>query len=230
MPGALPPPFDDFGNRLEEAARRQIEDERIAASRRRARRRRKALLGTLAAVFVPAAALAGVSSVLDDPGRPLSLPAQDVPADAAPATDPTVVATSAVPDPDGGLPWAVRVFGNPAGEQCVGVGRLRLGRLGRVRGREFRPLPTNAPGVCGDVEADGLVYAIERRAQPVARTVVFGLSDGRGPIVFQAGGRERTIRARALGTFLLVFKGVQRLSGASLEFPLDGRRVRRQLG
>lgn len=229
MPGSMPPAFDRFGDQLEDAARRRIEAERRAEGRRRASRRRKVALGTLAAVCVPAAAIAGATALFDRPARPL--PAErDVPSQAAPAADPALVAASAVPDPDGGLPWALRVFSNPAGEQCVVVGRLRNGLLGQMREGRFRPLPMNMTGVCGDVAAEGVLYAVTRRSQPTARTVIYGLSSAPTPIAVRLGDDRRSVRPGALGTFVIVFRGIRDLSSATLEQNGDGRRIRRRLG
>ena len=230
MPGSLPPSFDRFGEQLEEAARERIRQEQAVTGRTRARRRRRVVLGTVAAFSVPAVAAAGLVSLLGQADAPLPRDTSGVPAGSRPAADPAVVAASAVPDPDGGPPWAVRLFANPAGKQCVTLGRLRDGRIGQLRRGAFRPLPANAAGVCGSVETAGVLFAVDRHAGSTPRTVVYGLSASRTPLTVRLEGRRRVVRPRALGTFVLVLSGVRSLSGATLSLEVDGRRVRRRLG
>ena len=228
MSDRLPSSLDDFGSRLRDAAARRVEKERRESRRVRLRRRRTAL-ATLAAVLLPAAAIAGAGSLLRDDGRPLEAD-PDLPASARPAADPTVLAGGAVPDPDGGLPWAMRVFSNPLGEQCIALGRLRDGTIGRLRRGEFNPLPPDTGGLCGQVAERGVIASIERRTTPRGRTIVYGLVEGSARITVRVAGERRSARPRALGSFIFVFRGIRDLRGAEVRTTRDGRPVVIRLG
>ncbi|CAA9494145.1 MAG: hypothetical protein AVDCRST_MAG30-1540, partial [uncultured Solirubrobacteraceae bacterium] len=168
-------------------------------------------------------------SLLSRDGRPLRGD-PDLPATARPAADPTVLVGSAVPDPDGGLPWAMRVFGNPLGEQCIALGRLRDGTIGRLKRGEFGPLPPDTGGVCDDVAERGVVASAERRTTPQRRTIVYGLAEGRARVTVRVAGERRSARPGALGSFIFVFRGTRDLRGAELRTTRDGRPVVLRLG
>lgn len=106
-----------------------------------------------------------------------------------------------------------KVFTNPAGAECVRVGRLRNGVLGEMHGHQFRRFPADAPGVCGNAAPTGLVTAVTRRGQPERRTVVYGVSAARNPVIVELDGERHTIRPQGLGTFLLVLPGRRGTTG-----------------
>ncbi len=230
----LPPSLQEFGHRLKEAAELQIDKEREERFQQRRQHRsrllrRRTLLGAVAAILLPAGAIAGATAVLSEDGTPL-LGESDLPSDARPAVDPGIRLESTVPDPAGGLPWALRVFTNQQGQECATVGRLRGGALGQLRGTEFRPLPAGAPGVCGSLAEEGLLVGVERRGQPQQRTVVYGLTGGREAIAVTIGGDTRRVQPGSLGSYIIVLEGIQPLRGATLRTTVDGQVRERALG
>jgi len=139
MSGDLPPALDDLREQLRNAAARDNEVEARVAQRLRHGRRRHWLLVAVAAL-VSVGGVAVAERALDRRGPDVR--GDRVPSDTAAAADPGVVASSAAPDPTGGPPWAVRVFTNPAGLDCIAVGRLKDGTLGTFdAARTFRALP-----------------------------------------------------------------------------------------
>ncbi|HYH88681.1 MAG TPA: hypothetical protein VEX67_05580, partial [Solirubrobacteraceae bacterium] len=144
MSDKLPPVLDDLREQLRDAAARDNEVERRVAQRVRRLRRRQWLLVALGAI-VSFGGVAVAERALDRRGA--DRPADDLPPNAAPAADPGVVASSATPDPGGGPPWAVRVFTNRSGLDCIAVGRLVRGAIGTFDNtRTFRALPTVVSG------------------------------------------------------------------------------------
>jgi hypothetical protein len=224
----LPPGLRDLGEQLREAAGRDIEIERRVAQRLRRGRWRRWLIVAVAAI-ASAGGIAIAQRLLDrsGPGEPRDrIQRRD-----APAADPGVVVTSARPDPDGGPPWALRVFTNAQGLECVAIGRLRDGALGTYdEMRMFRKLPTVVPGTCDELDRTGLVIAINRRPQPEPRTIVYGLARGRSPVRVTIGGETHALRPGALGSFIDVRAGHLDLRGATVSTSIDGRTVTHDLG
>lgn len=228
MPEPLSPGLDDFGRRLREAAERQMEEERDAERRTTRRRRRRTLVAGGVAVLLPTAAIAGAGSLLSRDGEPLK-EERRLPAKVRPASDPTVIRGSAALDPDGGPPWALRLFENEGGEQCLTVGRLQNGVLGQFRGSDFRPLPASVSGVCDRLAEAGLIVSVERRTTPRPRTVVYGLVDGREPVDLRLGGERLRARPETLGSFVVVLRGVRDTRNAVVSTQVGARRVVREL-
>lgn len=232
MSGRLPPALEEFGQRLREATGARIEEEqRQAAMARRRQRagRLRRLAVAMGAVVLTGGAAAGAGLVLEQDGS--SLPSEPgAGGDLSPGAAAGVVASTATPDPTGGSPWALRVFTNPEGEECVAVGRLRRGQLGQVENPVFRPLPDDAPGICGDVSRSGVVATVEQRTQPAPRTAIYGLSAGNGPVRISLDGTPYRVDARALGAFLLVVNGVQGEDSITLRTLVDGETVSLTLG
>ena len=234
MANQLPPSLADFGRRLEQAAEGQLEQERSNRSQQPPqtpprRLHRRAVLGAVVAILVPAGAVAGATAVLSEDGAPLP-GERDLPSDLQPAVDPGIRLDSAVPDPAGGLPWALKVFTNQDGLECAVVGRLRNGVLGQLRGTEFRPFPEGVPGACGDLSKEGLSVAVERRAEPQPRTVVYGLTAGREPVSITIAGEQRRVEPGPLGAYVLPLEGVLPLRGATVRTTVDGEARVRKLG
>lgn len=227
MSDQLPPALDDLREQLRAAAARDNEVEaRVAQRVRRGRRRHWSLLALGALVSLSGVAVA--ERALDRRGADHR--ADEVPAGSAPAAEPGVVADSARADPGGGLPWAMRVFTNRAGQVCVTVGRLRHGIIGTVdASRTFRALPDQVPGACQSLASSGLLVAVHYDTAP-PRTVVYGLTRDRRPVKVTIAGEMRTVAAGALGTFIDVREGVADMRGASAWTAVGGRRERQALG
>jgi hypothetical protein len=215
-----PEALDEFGERLRAAAVAQIERERNEAAPKK-RRSRRAVAGAILAVLLPAGALAGAGALRDN-GDPLPRD-RGLPGALGPSSDPSVLSSTAVADPAGGPPWALKLFANEEGEECVAVGRLRNGALGQFHGRVFRAYPAAIAGVCGQLAKAGILYGIERRSAPHERTVIYGVSAGRAPVELRAGGRRAIAEPGALGSFIIVLSGVRPLNDAELRTQIDDR-------
>lgn len=83
-----------------------------------------------------------------------------------------------VPDPAGGLPWAVRRYVSTSGASCVEAGRVSDGSFGQIRpDGTFGELPLEQGGTCGDLVEEPVLLAINHypaAGQRPARTVLFG--------------------------------------------------------
>lgn len=224
----LPPALRDLGEQLREAAARDIEVDRRVTERLRRGRWRRWLLVAVAAL-VSAGGIAVAQRLLDRSGpdqRRDQIQRRD-----APAADPGVVVSSAMPDPGRGPPWALRVFTNAQGLECVAIGRLRNGALGTYdESRMFRKLPAVVPGTCEDLDRVALLVAVHHRPRPGARTIVYGLARERHPVRVTIAGRTHTLRPGAFGSFIDVRAGRLNLSGATVSTSVGGRTVRRGLG
>ncbi len=224
----LPPVLDDLRDQLRAAAARDNAVEERVSQRVRHVRRRHWLLVALGAL-VSFGGVAVAERALDRRGP--DQPADSVPPNAAPAADPGVVASSATPDPGGGPPWAVRVFTNPAGLDCVAVGRLVDGTIGTFdASRTFRALPARVSGACEPLATSGLLVAVQHRPRAPQRTIVYGLSRDRQPVRITIAGVTRTVIPGGLGTFVDVREGVAQMRGATVTTTVGGRPMRRELG
>jgi len=221
----LLPSLRELGDRLGDAARREIDEERHRARpQRRGPRWGGGRVWLTAAVVGALVGAGGVtatevfvgdgSPVPDEPSRPPQA---------------GVLADSAAADPGGALPWALRVFGDEQGRECFQLGRLRGGRLGMVEGGQFRPFGARPAGPCGDLDRDPLLFAIERREQPAPRVIVYGLSRGDGAVRVRVNGRSQRIRPGALGSYVAVFGGSSQVSSGEITTTADGRPVTRAL-
>lgn len=209
----LPTVLVALGRDLRAAAQRDIDIERAVAARERGRRwprrRRNALFFAVGALAC-AGAGAGASGLFDggDTATVSREPSSQV---GQPAADPGVVPSSAVPDPGGGLPWAVKVFTSAGGEDCVRIGRLRDSVLGQVVNGTFRALPTDATGAaCADLERTPLLVSGQVLLGGDTRTVVYGIARDRRPVTVTLGGASTVVRPRGQGTFVVVRKGTVR--------------------
>jgi hypothetical protein len=231
-PDELPPSFRNLGTRLREAAARDIElerrRERGGAQPVRRWRGRRGLLVAIAAILT-AGGVAVAGRTLDRTGP--DEPRDRTPRSVSPAGDSVVISESARADPRSGPPWALRVFRNAAGEDCVALGRLKDGALGTYDAtRTFRRLPPGSAGICerlGDVD---LLVTTQSRAVPEQRTIVYGRTRGVRPVRVTIGGRTHTLAPGPLGTFVDVRVGVLDLRGATAWTRVGGRTVRRPLG
>lgn len=228
MSGDLPPALDDLRDQLRSAAARDNEVERRVAQRVRGLRRRQWLLVAVAAL-VSFGGVAVAERALDRRGADEA--PDEIPPNAAPAADPGVVASGATPDPGGGPPWAVRVFSNRAGLDCVTVGRLVDGKIGTFdNARAFRALPARVSGACEPLAKSGLLVAVEHHPTAPQRTVVYGMTRDRRPVRITIAGVTRTVAPGGLGTFIDVREGALDMKGASVATAAGGVTTRRELG
>jgi hypothetical protein len=223
----LPSGLAGLRDQLREAASRDIEIEARVRSRVRRRRWRQ---------VVPVAAVAAVTTVgvavaqraFDREGLPL--PTDRLPAAAVAAADSDIVASSATRDPAGGLRWALRVFTNPAGEDCFALGRLMDGRLGTFVGsRTFRVQPTRVIGPCDSLGRAGLLVALRYFGGAQPRTVIYGLARDRRPVRVTIRGMTSTVHPHGLGSFIAVRRGLVDKRGAIVSTKVGSRTVHRRL-
>ena len=215
----LPPGLADFGNRLEQAAEREIQGRR---KHRRPRTRWRSLgLPVVAALLTGAMSAGAVRLVDGGTGPPIEPERAGSSAHLQAPRDPAVVVATSTDDPAGGPPWVVRAFTNAVGQECVQVGRLRNGVFGQMQDERFRPLPASAPGTCATADARGPLIAVRRSG--LRRTVVFGLAVDRAPVTVRVGTRSQRVRPAGLGAFLAVFAGVARDESIVVRSSVDRR-------
>lgn len=213
----LLPSLRELGDRLGDAAGREIAAERVGRAPRSRRRWHPYLLGALVATLAGAGAVTA-TDVFTGSGDPVHGERQSGPQSG-------VLVDSAQADPGGGLPWAMRVFGDDRGRECMQLGRLRDGALGTVEAGQFRPFEGESTGACGDLHGDHVVSAVERRTLPAARTIIYGLTRAREPVLIRVDGERRKVTPGALGAYVAVFAGLPDLSDATVSVVVgDGRR------
>jgi hypothetical protein len=213
------PSLETLGERLGDAAAREIAAEQ---ERRRRFRIKPFLLGVVVATLVGAGAVTA-TDVFTGSGDP-------VPEERQGASQAGVLTDSAAADPGGGLPWAMRVFVDAGGKECMQLGRLRDGVLGMVQSGQFRPYQGEPNGMCGDLRDTGYFSAVERRTYPAKRTIAYGLVRSDDPVRVRFGEEVRTVQPGALGAYIAVFEGVKDPSTGSVTLTVDGRRITRPLG
>jgi hypothetical protein len=227
IPDELPPALRNLREQLREAAARDIEvDSRVQRRLRRGRWRRWLIVAV--AALVSAGGVAVAQRVFDHKGP--DTPDDRIQKGVGAAADPGVVTASATPDPSGGPPWALRVFTNPAGLECVAVGRLLDGAIGRYdAARTFRRLPADVSGACDSVGQSGLLVTTSLRGSPEPRTIVYGLAREYGPVRITIAGKARTVRPGPFGTFIDVRAGALDMRGATASTTVAGHTVTRRL-
>jgi len=227
-PEELPPALRHLREELREAAARDIEiDSRVQQRLRRGRWRRWLIVAV--AALVSAGGVAVAQRVFDRKGP--DEPGDRIQKGVGPAADPGVVTASATPDPGSGPSWALRVFTNPAGLECVAVGRLLGGAIGTYdAARTFRKLPADVSGACEPVGRSGLLVTISLRGNPEPRTIVYGLAREYGLVRVTIAGKARTLRPGPFGTFIDVRAGLLDRHGATVSTTVGGRTVTRRLG
>ena len=217
----LLPSLRTLGDRLGDAAEREIDEERRA----RPRRRRRLLRRGLVAGGIAGVAFAGAVTATDV----FTGSGPSVPQEPEGAVEPGVLTDSAAADPTGGLPWALRVFVDDRGRECMQLGRLRGGALGTVVSGQFQRYEGSPNGVCSEPGGDPVSVVVEQRPRPAERTIVYGLIDTRDPVRIELQGRARSVRPGALGGFVMVYEGLLDARGGTLRTRIDGRAVRRPL-
>lgn len=217
-PDELPPVLTELGEQLlqasrEVAARRQDE-------RRRRRRRLQAIVSALAAIVVPSGALAVAGAFRD--GQVLS---GDPAGGESPARDPDVVSGSAVADPDGGqYPWALRIFTSAGGRECILVGRLQNGRIGRLENGSFRAFERDAPGACSDLRRQSLVL-LSATYVDIDRTAIYGFAVGSDSVRVRVGRTVTRVKTHAFGSYLVVVPSIVDASEIKVTATIGGRVV-----
>ncbi len=210
------PSLRALGDRLGDAAAREIDGGR---QRRRRLPLRPALLGALVALLVGAGTVTA-TRVFTGVGDPVQ-GEREGSAQAGVLTD------SAAADPSGGLPWAVRVFVDDRGRECIQLGRLRDGALGVVYGGQFHAFEGEPNGSCGDLSKEGYAILVDRRPHP-ARTIVYGLVRSPDPVRVRFEGVDETVRPGALGAYVFAFEGIR--DGGTVTLTANGKRITRPLG
>lgn len=218
----LPPGLDEFGAQLERAVERELEGEEGRRSRRPPRLLRAIGL-PVAAALAAAAVTAGAVRIADREGPPIQPDKGGAITSLQPPEDPTVVFSSAVADPGGGPAWVVRVYSNPAGQDCVKLGRLRDGVFGQVQGGRFRKLPASAEGTCLPASSPRRALVAMERRGAVKLTAVFGISPDREPVSVRYRGRDRVVSPVALGAFLTLLGGADPSATIVVRTRVDGR-------
>ncbi len=120
------------------------------AARSRLRRLRLPLIAFACLLASATVALAASGVILSGaPVRPEGRLSPGV-GEGVPASGASQLLALRVPDPEGGLPWGMRIVRTTRGEVCVQIGRIQNGRLGELGidgvfhddGR-FHPLPAD---------------------------------------------------------------------------------------
>jgi hypothetical protein len=213
------PSLDLLGDRLGDAAAREIAAEEEG---RRRFRFNPFLLAAILAGLVGAGTVTA-TGVFTGTGDPVQ-------GDKEGTAQPGVLTDSAVADPGGGLPWALRVFVDDRGRECIQLGRLRDGALGMVANGQFHPYEGEPNGSCGGPREDGYAVIVDHRAVPAERTIVYGRVLDDDPVVIEIDGERTTRRPGALGAFVAAYAGLRDITDATITLTIDGRRVTKRLG
>lgn len=112
-------------------------------------------------------------------------------------------------DPEGGLPWGLRLTEGRAGSECFTVGRIYNGKLGQAADSVFRELPDVGPQHCTTFTSDRPVSlnvkADQNGGQP--RTVLYGLASQRiQEITLHVSGDTIALEPDRDGAFLAVMR------------------------
>jgi hypothetical protein len=215
--------YDSFAALGEQEAAR-----RASASRggwwRRWRMRRA--FGVVPVALLTLVAAAGAGRVLFDDDAVLPGD-RGAPSETRRAERDAALAAVRAADPDGGLPWGIRLYTSANGGRCAIPGRVRGQALGVMRRGQFLPMAADDPGTCGSAGAHMLIARVENAEAP-ARSILFGFVDRSvRAMSIVGGGRRRTVPVAADGSFLVVTK---RRIGGQLRLHTGGRTIRRELG
>jgi hypothetical protein len=212
------PGLDLLGDRLGDAAAREIAAEKEG---RRRFRFNPFLLAAILAALVGAGTVTA-TGVFTGTGDPVQ-------GDKEGTAQPGVLTDSAAADPGGGLPWALRVFVDDRGRECIQLGRLRDGALGMVMNGRFHRFEGEPNGSCGGPREEGYTAIVDQRPAP-ARTIVYGRVMDDDPVVIRMNGKRTTRKPGALGAYVVAYAGLRDLSNATITLTIDGRRVTKNLG
>lgn len=171
----------DFLDRLEQQLVGAARAPRPATRVPRATGRRNLRLPLLVAlVLLLGAAIAAASSGLLT-GSPVRVPARAIPSagEGVPVTGGSRLLSLRVADPEGGLPWGLRIIHTTRGLVCLQVGRVEDGELGELGtdgafhdDGQFHPLPTS------DLPTDAASGAAANSSCVLAGQTFAGTIDG----------------------------------------------------
>jgi hypothetical protein len=160
--------------------------------RRRPRRLRLALLALLGVLATTTIALAATGTILT--GAPVRPEGQLNPnvGEGVPRPGSAVLLSLRAADPEGGLPWGMRLVRTTRGLLCVQIGRVENGQLGELGidgvfhddGR-FHPLPTD---VLPETSRVGVKVANEDATESVSCALASQVFDGQHLGVDRSGG------------------------------------------
>jgi hypothetical protein len=114
-----------------------------------------------------------------------------------------------VSDPEGGLPWGLRVAEGRTGGKCFTPGRVYDGKLGVQPGSTFRSMPELGPQQCTTFTSDRPIglYISRSPNDGHPRTVVYGVASSRiTDVDVHVEGKTFTLRPDRNGAFLAVAK------------------------
>lgn len=235
------PALAAFGDALVAAARRDelpsIEafgERLVARVRRPPRRRRLRSVAIALAVVLPVAATSGAATAVVLRQTVISAPApEQIPDEQTPLAGTAVVSALRATDPDGGLPWTLRVARSKTGFTCTTVGQVQDGVFGLV-GLDgvFRRLPGELSDACGQggTLTGARVMAADLRKD--VRSVVYGVAgeDVRAAVLLTATGQRR-LKLGPGGTYVTVLRGYPEDHTLDLRLRFaNGRTERHQLG
>lgn len=182
-------------------------------------------LSLAAAILLAAAAGMASASVLragadeppPDPAEPLGAEGRTI--------------GDAVPDPDGGPPWAVRVSVTPSGRRCAMTGRVDGEAFGPLDGAgEVVDTGPSFSGSCAAAGAEPVQLAVARYPSApggAARSVLFGVAEeDAGSIAVTHDGTSETIEPDDEGTFLVVREGISAAGGWEITVTLTDTTTR----
>lgn len=176
---------------------------------------------TLLAVATAAAAV----GLLSDDGPPVR--GEQLAADRQRSPQDTQLADTRAKDPDGTLPWGVRLYSSAGGGRCALAGRVKGGTLGVLRGERFSRFTSNAPGSCARPREHILIADQRSGTGSAHRSVLFGYADRTVQAIrITDGPRDVTVPIAADGSFIAVFASP--LSG-TLDITTTTGKIRRPL-
>lgn len=213
--------LEEFALELRRAARAPTPSRRFAL--------RPTLVATALAVAVTGSAMAGALLIRE--GEPIApAPRGDFTADQQPLPGTARLSGVQTADPNGGLPWGLRLYRNANNQQCYVAGRLMNGRVGIIRNNVFHELPLRGPGACAyRLEHYGYSMFTRQSHRPgeEQRTLIFGSMTRRMvSITLDDGRTSRTIRPGPDGAYLAVFDGYPSVIKRVLHFADGTEEVR----
>jgi hypothetical protein len=209
------PPEHTAAKSLENAFRVLGEERaRSRRGRRRSLASTRVVLATLTSVLVAGGVATGTKVFTsdgdalhpDDPGL------TGVRGRVDPAPDGRRLALARAPDPTDPQRWGLRMYKSASGFTCLTLGRVVDGRLGVIRGGQFKELPARSGGMCAALDTEHVVMAVRMYADggdSRRRTVVYGAVDRtvRAVRVVSIHGRATPVPIAADGTFIVVRGG-----------------------